>query len=219
MGSPYAVAAVWIGLAFASALVSTRTGIAVSLVEILVGALVGNLAAVLPSTSREPSRLEHAIAARHGEGVIRGHRSGVATSRGGSVQGFLLVCLGGAIGTGARYQLASWVARIYGAGFPRGTVLINVTGSFLIALVMDLSLRTGAIPEDVRLFLTTGMMGGYTTYSSFNYETLRLVEGGTLALATLNVALTVVGCLVSGVLGLLAARGLARLAPLLGSGG
>jgi len=135
------------------------------------------------------------------------------------VQRFLLICLGGAIGTGARYQLATWVARIFGAGFPRGTVLINVTGSFLIAVVMELSLRTGAISEDVRLFLTTGMMGGYTTYSSFNYETLRLAEGGTLALAALNVALTVVGCLVSGVLGLLAARGLARLGPLLGWGG
>jgi CrcB protein len=135
------------------------------------------------------------------------------------VQRLLLICLGGAVGTGARYQLATWVARTYGAGFPRGTVLINITGSFLIAVVMELSLRTGAISEDVRLFLTTGMMGGYTTYSSFNYETLRLAEGGTLALATLNIALTVVGCLVSGVLGLLTARGLARLGPLLGSGG
>jgi fluoride exporter len=135
------------------------------------------------------------------------------------VQRFLLVCLGGAVGTGARYQLASWMARVYGPGFPRGTVLINVTGSFLIALIMELSLTTGAIPEDVRLVLTTGMMGGYTTYSSFNYETLRLAEGGSLGLAALNVGLTVVGCLVSGVLGLLAARGLGRLGPWFGSGG
>ena len=132
---------------------------------------------------------------------------------------FLLICLGGAIGTGARYQLASWVARAYGPDFPRGTILINVTGSFLIALVMELSLASGAITEDVRLFLTTGVMGGYTTYSSFNYETLRLAEGGTPGLATLNVALTLIGCLVSGVLGVLAARGIARLGSLLGSGG
>lgn len=135
------------------------------------------------------------------------------------MQRFLLVCLGGAVGTGARYQLASWVARVYGPDFPRGTVLINVTGSFLIALIMELSLTTGALPEDVRLVLTTGMMGGYTTYSSFNYETLRLAEGGSLGLAALNIGLTVVGCLVSGVLGLLAARGLGRLGPLFGSGG
>jgi fluoride exporter len=135
------------------------------------------------------------------------------------VQRFLLICLGGAIGTGARYQLASWVARTYGPDFPRGTILINLTGSFLIAVVMELSLATGAIPEDVRLFLTTGIMGGYTTYSSFNYETLRLAEGGTPGLAALNLALTLFGCLISGGLGVLAARALARLGSMLGSGG
>jgi len=73
---------------------------------------------------------------------------------------------------------------------------------------MELSLRTGTISPDLRLFLTTGIMGGYTTYSSFNYETLRLAEEGSLGLAALNLALTVAGCLVAGVLGLAAARAL-----------
>lgn len=131
---------------------------------------------------------------------------------------FLLICLGGAIGTGARYGLATWIARAYGPDFPRGTILINVTGSFLIAVTMELSRATGAVPEDVRLFLTTGVMGGYTTYSSFNYETLQLARSGTLDLALLNVAMTMLGCLLSGALGVLVARGLTRLGPLLGSG-
>jgi CrcB protein len=119
---------------------------------------------------------------------------------------FLLICLGGALGTGARFLISSGMTRAFGPEFPRGTILINITGSFLIALVIELSLRTGAISPGMRLFLTTGVMGGYTTYSSFNYETLRLAEDGSYRLAALNMSVTVVGCLVAGVLGLLVAR-------------
>ncbi len=77
---------------------------------------------------------------------------------------------------------------------------------------MELSLTTGAVPENARLFLTTGMMGGYTTYSSFNYETLSLASRGAYELAALNMGLTVAGALVAGFLGLLAARGIASVA-------
>ena len=138
-------------------------------------------------------------------------------SREGEVRRLLLICLGGALGTGARYLIASWVGQRYGAGFPRGTVLINVAGSFLIALIMEVSLTTGAVPEHLRLFLTTGVMGGFTTYSSFNHETLTLSRAGAWSLASLNLVLTVAGCLVAGVLGILAARGIARLGAGLGS--
>ena len=124
---------------------------------------------------------------------------------------FLFICLGGAIGTGCRYLVSTWAAGALGADFPRGTFLVNVTGSFLIAVILELSLTTGAISQDVRLFLATGMMGGYTTYSSFNYETLRLAQGGALGLAALNLAITVAGCFAAGIAGLAAARGLARL--------
>lgn len=127
---------------------------------------------------------------------------------------FLLICLGGAIGTGCRFLLSTWVA-VFGADFPRGTVLINLTGSFLIAVVLELSAITGAISLDLRLFLTTGLMGGYTTYSSFNYETLRLIESGAMGLAGLNLAFTVAGCLAAGFAGLLSARGLVRLGAML----
>jgi CrcB protein len=122
----------------------------------------------------------------------------------------VLVCMGGALGSGARYALATWVAEAFGPDFPRGTLLVNLVGSFLIAVVLELALRTAAISPNVRLFLATGILGGFTTYSSFNYETLHLVQDGAFAYALLYVAATVVGCLLAGALGLVAARLLAR---------
>jgi len=125
------------------------------------------------------------------------------------VSRFLFICLGGAIGTGARFLISTFAARSLGT-FPYGTIFINVTGSFLIALVMELSLSSGAITETTRLFLTTGIMGGYTTYSSFNYETLRLVSSGSYDLAGLNFGVTAVGALLAGFAGLIAGRAIAH---------
>lgn len=122
----------------------------------------------------------------------------------------VLVGVGGALGSGARFLVATWAAELFGPGLPRGTILVNVTGSFLIAVVVGLATRTTAISPNVRLFLTTGVMGGFTTYSSFNYETLHFLDEGAIALALANLAITVAACLVSGALGLLAARVLAR---------
>lgn len=121
----------------------------------------------------------------------------------------LLVCLGGAIGSGARYLVSTLAARAV-AGYPLGTLVVNVTGSFLLAAIMGVSLGSGAIGPDLRAFLGAGVMGGFTTYSSFNYETLHFLDEGAIALALANLAITVAACLVSGALGLLAARVLAR---------
>ena len=120
---------------------------------------------------------------------------------------FLLVCAGGALGAGARYLVATWAALHLGADFPRGTLIVNVTGSFLLAFM--LGLRPGVVSPDLRLFLGAGVLGGYTTYSSFNAETLTLLDGGSAGLAAANLALTVVGCLVAGLAGLAAGRWLA----------
>lgn len=117
---------------------------------------------------------------------------------------FLLVCAGGALGSGARYLVSTWAARALGADFPRGTVLVNATGSFVLALVFGLP--GGALSPEARLFLGAGVLGGYTTYSSFNYETLALIEAGTPTLAIANVLLTVSACLVAGMLGLALGR-------------
>ncbi len=124
----------------------------------------------------------------------------------------VLVLVGGALGSVARYLVATWTATS-GSGFPRGTLVVNLIGSFLIAVVLEASLRTSAVSPSTRLFLATGVMGGFTTYSSFNYETLRLVEEGAIGMALLNLAVTVVGCMGAGLLGLVTIRLLLRAGP------
>jgi CrcB protein len=122
---------------------------------------------------------------------------------------FLLVCLGGAIGSGLRFLSATGAVMLFGAAFPRGTIFVNLLGSFLLALVMGISTTSSAISFELRLFLGAGVMGGFTTYSSFNYETLALAEQGSWGAAAFNVALTLAGCLLAGIAGLAAGRALA----------
>jgi fluoride exporter len=122
------------------------------------------------------------------------------------VERFLIVCGAGAVGCGTRYAISLWSARRFGTAFPYGTLIVNVLGSFLIALVLETAARKAAFPPNLRLGLTTGFLGGMTTYSSFNYETTALASGGNTARALLNIGITVVGCLVAGYLGILLAR-------------
>ena len=75
----------------------------------------------------------------------------------------LLICLGGAVGTAARYGVGGLAARWWGAEFPYGTLVVNVTGSFLIGFIQQVGLSTLAIPDTARLVLTIGVMGGFTT--------------------------------------------------------
>ena len=114
----------------------------------------------------------------------------------------LLICLGGAVGTGARYLLGGLVVRWLGPDFPYGTLLINVLGSFLVGLVQQVGLSTLLIPDTLRVVLAIGVLGGFTTYSSFSYETLKLVEAGSWVGASLYVALTTALCLGCCALGL-----------------
>lgn len=119
---------------------------------------------------------------------------------------FLLVCLGGALGSGLRYLTALAAAAAFGAVFPFGTLIVNVTGSFLIAFVMQTSMTTTLVSPELRLLLTTGVLGGFTTYSTFNYETLVSMREGAWAIAALNISVTVAGCLLSGLAGFAVAR-------------
>ena len=96
--------------------------------------------------------------------------------------------------------------RTLGAGFPYGTLIINAVGSFLLVIIMYFSLERGVLSADARVVLGTGVMGGFTTYSTFNYETFRLVQQGSFVVAGLYLAATVIGCLGAGALGLLLAR-------------
>jgi CrcB protein len=93
-----------------------------------------------------------------------------------------------------------------GAWFPYATLVVNVVGSFLLGAIMHVGLTTNLMSPNLRLVLTTGIMGGFTTYSTFNYETLEYLRGGAVWLAGLNVAATLVLCLLAGALGLAAAR-------------
>lgn len=111
------------------------------------------------------------------------------------------IALGGAIGTIARYLVTGWSAAIFGPLFPWGTLAVNVTGSFLIGGIMQAALTTKLISPTVRLFLTTGIMGGLTTYSTFSYETIRFVREGTWLLGVANFALTSVACFLAGIAG------------------
>ena len=119
---------------------------------------------------------------------------------------FLWICLGGAAGTGARYLVTLWALRIAGLGFPWGTLAVNLVGSFLLGVIMQVALTTGLIGPTLRLGLTTGVMGGFTTYSTFNYETLVYLQRSEWLLAFANLAATVLLCLAAGALGLLAGR-------------
>ena len=121
------------------------------------------------------------------------------------MQRFLWVCLAGAAGTGARYLIAIWAGQRLGTAFPYGTVIVNLAGCFVIMGVVHAALTFGW-PATVRAAATIGFLGGLTTYSSFNSETIRLYEEGAVGAAALNIAVTLVGGLAAGWLGLAAAR-------------
>jgi fluoride exporter len=117
-----------------------------------------------------------------------------------------LVALGGLIGSVARYWLSGAVQRLSGTEFPSGTLTVNVVGSFVIALVMALSLERGLLSADTRLFLTTGFCGGFTTMSTFSYETVALLRDGDAVLALGNVLANVVVTIGAVWLGYVVAR-------------
>lgn len=118
---------------------------------------------------------------------------------------FLWICLAGAAGTGARYLIAIWAAHRFGSAFPYGTLIVNLCGCFAIAALMHAALALGWSPT-VRSAVTIGFIGGLTTYSSFNHETMRLFEEGAPMAAFVNLMFTILGGFAAGWLGLITAR-------------
>jgi fluoride exporter len=113
---------------------------------------------------------------------------------------FLLVCLAGAVGSGLRYLIVEWADRW-------GVLAVNIGGSFLIAVVSVIALsRVDAMSDTTRLALSAGFLGGFTTYSSFNQATLKLLSERAYASALFYVALTLVACLVAGAVGTVVAK-------------
>jgi CrcB protein len=117
----------------------------------------------------------------------------------------LWVGLGGFLGANARYLFGLWIAAHVGTSFPYGTFVINVSGSFVLGIMMGL-LDAHVLAPAVRLSLAIGFIGAYTTFSTFTYETLRLIEDGSLLLATANVLGSVVFGMLAAVVGLAAGR-------------
>ena len=98
--------------------------------------------------------------------------------------GFLLVFIGGGIGSALRYGSALVAARWFGTGLPYGTLFVNIFGSFVMGLITEYWALKSGLPQPVRLFLTTGIIGGFTTFSTFSLDTAVLWERGQ-SLATL----------------------------------
>lgn len=105
------------------------------------------------------------------------------------------IALLGALGCLCRYLLSGAVYQVFGTGFPYGTLAVNVTGAFLIGLVMEFSVRSALVPATLRIAITIGFLGGLTTFSTFSLETFRLIEEGALLVAFMNVMASVAACL------------------------
>ena len=107
----------------------------------------------------------------------------------------LLVAIGGVCGCVGRYWMSGAAQRLNGTGFPVGTLSVNLLGSFILGLVMVLSIERGVINANVRTLLTIGFCGGFTTMSTFSFETYALLRDGSTLVALYNIGSTVGGCL------------------------
>jgi CrcB protein len=104
---------------------------------------------------------------------------------------YLVIGVGGLLGAVARYAVATYIGSLYGVSFPYGTFLINMSGCFLIGLIVPLLERTSASPY-WRYFIPIGFIGAYTTFSTFEYETLQAIQDGQIMTGLLNVGLSVI---------------------------
>jgi CrcB protein len=106
--------------------------------------------------------------------------------------GYLIVFLGGGLGAALRHGINIFAARFAGTGFPYGTLFINIAGSLAMGLIAEYFALKGGLPQHWRLFLTTGILGGFTTFSAFSLEAALLYERGQLAGAAIYVVASVV---------------------------
>jgi len=105
------------------------------------------------------------------------------------MQKLFFVGIGGFIGACLRYIVTINSAKVFGPHFPYGTLIVNVTGGIIIGIIMEVSVTSHLISENMKLFLATGIMGGLTTFSTFSYETVSFFNCGSYMLAMINVVL------------------------------
>jgi CrcB protein len=125
---------------------------------------------------------------------------------------YLWIAFGSALGGIARYACSGFAAKVLGASFPWGTLLVNVSGSLAIGFIATLASPDGRVflPGDSRAFILIGVLGGYTTFSSFSLETLNLARDGEWLWAAANVVLSVLACLAAVWLGYIGAAAINR---------
>ena len=118
----------------------------------------------------------------------------------------LYIALAGAAGSVSRYLLGEWIQRTAAARIPMGTLAVNVIGSFVIGLVMTMYLARGEMDSRARIAITVGFLGGFTTYSSFAFETVTLIEKKQVASALLYIGLTLVTAALAATAGIALGR-------------
>lgn len=110
---------------------------------------------------------------------------------------YLVIGLGGFLGANTRYLVAGWAAQRFGAIFPYGTFIINISGSFILGFFLAFLRDRAFIHPHYRLFFATGFLGAYTTFSTFSYESLQLLQDGSILLGFTNV----LGSVIAGLIG------------------
>jgi len=119
---------------------------------------------------------------------------------------YLVMSLGGILGANARYLLGTWIAQRYGTSFPYGTLVINVSGSFVIGLFLTLIAERFVLHPNWRLFFAVGFLGAYTTFSTFSYESVVLLQNGAWRLGLVNMVGSVVLGPIAVVIGMAVAQ-------------
>ena len=118
----------------------------------------------------------------------------------------LSIAAGGALGALLRYGFSEGAHHIFGKGFPYGTLVVNVIGSFMIGVIFVFMVERGELSEEWRAFLVIGLLGAFTTFSTFSFETISLIETGEIIKAGLNIIISVLLCLCVCWLGMFLAR-------------
>lgn len=122
---------------------------------------------------------------------------------------FFLVLTGGAIGSVGRWLTGRGMTALFGPSFPFGTLAVNLVGGFLMGLLVAILARSTAPTDSLRLFLATGVLGGFTTFSAFSLDTVTMLERGDLTTALGYVLLSVIGAVLALFAGLSLVRAVA----------
>ena len=123
-----------------------------------------------------------------------------------NMQNYVLVFVGGGVGAAARYWLSGWVPGKLESDLPVGTLAVNILGCFLIGLLMSAFEERFLAQPSVRIFLTIGILGGFTTFSTFSFETVALIRDGEVLFAMLNVIVSIITCIGGTAMGMYIGR-------------